>query len=159
MAAAMGLVQIESLEKWNRQRIHNSEFILDELAQDTGSWYRVPKRQAHVRHTYFWCPVMIATDAGFGVRETIDRLQEKGIEVRHRYYEPLYRQPVIRELSPYPGGCPFACRLNDHGQDYRSLRLPNVEAIAGKMIGLPNHPLLTRDELNYIVHTVKHLYD
>jgi len=55
--------------------------------------------------------------------------------------EPLYKQQA---LQPY-------------GRHYRDLHLPNAEAICGKMLGLPNHPLLTEAELNYIISVFKEL--
>jgi len=47
--------------------------------------------------------------------------------------------------------------LRPYGNYYQSLHLPNAEAICGKMLGLPNHPLLTEEQLNYIVDTIKEL--
>jgi dTDP-4-amino-4,6-dideoxygalactose transaminase len=60
--------------------------------------------------------------------------------------------------SPYPGGCPFTCRPAPERQDYRTLFLPNVEAIAGNIIGLPNHAQLTENDINYVIEIVKNIY-
>ena len=157
-AAAMGLVQLEKLEFFNETRIRHSRKILSALAEGPDSWYRVPRLAPHIRHTFFSCPLQVRTDRGFVTQDVINRLAAKGIEVRHRYAAPLYKQKLMVDGSPYPGGCPFACRPDAARQDYRTLFLPQVEAIAGNLIGLPNHAKLTDDEINYIIATVKELY-
>jgi len=154
-AAAMGLVQLEKLELFNAARIRNSLKILAALVEAQDSWFRVPRLAPHVRHTFFWCPLQIRTDKGFATDDVISRLADKGIEVRHRYAAPLYKQKLLQDGSPYPGGCPFTCRPASGRQDYRTLFLPNVEAIAGNLIGLPNHAKLTDGDIDYIIETVK----
>jgi dTDP-4-amino-4,6-dideoxygalactose transaminase len=47
--------------------------------------------------------------------------------------------------------------LKPYGEHYEKLNLPNVEAIAGKMLGLPNHQGLKREELDYIIETLKEI--
>jgi len=73
--------------------------------------------------------------------ELREYLLERGIETRHRYLEPLYKQQALR---PY-------------GKHYQDLYLPNAEEICGKTLGLPNHPLLTENELTHIVEVFKEL--
>lgn len=157
-AAAMGLVQLEKLELFNEARIRNSMKILTALDVGSDSWYSVPPLSFHIRHTFFWCPLQVRTDRGFVTGDIIGRLADKGIEVRHRYYAPLYKQKLMLDGSPYPGGCPFSCRPSSERQNYRTLFLPNVEAIAGNIIGLPNHAKLTENDINYIIETVKSIY-
>ena len=66
-------------------------------------------------------------------------LKKNNIGFRQRYQEPLYKQEVLKEL----------------GLDYSEVYLPNVEAVAGKILGLPNHPGLTQEELDRIVDVLK----
>jgi perosamine synthetase len=157
MEAAMGLVQLGKLEDLNRKRIDNSLYILGALEGAGDAWYEVPGLATHIRHTFFWCPLLVRTDLEYKTVDVVQRLRDRGVEVRQRYHEPLYRQKVILEKSPYPGGCPYSCR-GDVSQDYASLKLPNVEKHAGGVIGLPNHPALTRDDLDYVVEAVRGLY-
>ena len=157
MAAAMGLVQLKKLDEFNAKRIKNSLVILTQLAQHPDKWYQVPKLSGHVKHTFFWCPLAIRPEAGLNTKAVVKKLREKGIEVRHRYVTPLYRQAVILNLSPYPAGCPFTCCAEGISQNYKELFLPIVEAIAGNVIGLPNHPLLTQEEIEIIIETLINL--
>lgn len=158
MAAAMGLVQLDKLEEFNARRIENSRFILGALGEVEGVWYRIPKLEKHIRHTFFWCPLLVKTEKGYKTAEVVQRLKEKGIEVRQRYQEPLYKQKIMTDMSPYPKGCPFQCGRGANYQDYGNLYLPHVESLAGNVIGLPNHPALHREELEYIAETVVNLY-
>lgn len=158
IAAAMGLVQLKKLDFFNERRIKNSLFILKELSIATPKWCSVPKLSNDIKHTFFWCPLIVKAEKGFSTDDVVNRLKEKGIEVRQRYKEPLYKQKVILDCSPYPKGCPFACQLAINIPDYRSLYLPNVEVLAGNIIGLPNHPALQKEDLEYVVKTVCNLY-
>lgn len=158
IAAAMGLVQLKKLERLNEKRIENSLRILRSLAEDTNKWYRVPKLSSTVKHTFFWCPLIIRIEEGFDTKDILSRLKKRGVEVRHRYFEPLYKQKLMLDSSPYPGGCPFACVSPQRSQDYKALFLPNVEALAGNIIGLPNHPALTNEDIEYVIEVVRSLY-
>ncbi len=158
MAAAMGLVQLNKLDHFNEQRIKNSLFLLKELGRKNSKWFRIPELSKDIKHTFFWCPLVVNTENGFSAKDVVEKLKEKGIEVRQRYHEPLYKQKVIQELSPYPNGCPFTCQPESNIPDYKSLKLPNVEALAGNIIGLPNHPELNQEDLEYIMEAVLGLY-
>ena len=158
MAAAMGLVQLSKIDYFNEQRTKNSLFLLKELGRKNSKWFRIPKLSEDIKHTFFWCPLVVNTENGFATRDVVEKLKEKGIEVRQRYQEPLYKQEVVQELSPHPSGCPFTCQPESNIPDYKSLYLPNIEALAGNIIGLPNHPELNQEDLEYIMETVLGLY-
>ncbi len=151
--AAIGLVQLKKLERLNEKRIKNSLYLLERVMEEV-EWLMVPGIKDYVRHTFFWCPVVVLEDKiGINTLGVIKKLREYGIEVRYRYREPLYKQKVLVNLSPYPRGCPFSCV--NRKIDYRNVYLPNAEKIAGKIIGLPNHPGLNRDELDYVIKVLK----
>lgn len=149
MEAAIGLVQLKKLEDFNSRRIANCEYILKRLAEHAGGWFALPVIPDHVRHTYFWCPLIINVEQGVDPKETVARLREQGVEVRQRYHEPLSRQKVLEQVGRDP---------RNSAPDYRNLSLPVAERYAGRIIGLPNHPRLTRDEMDHIVETVVNLY-
>ncbi|MFP4040340.1 MAG: DegT/DnrJ/EryC1/StrS family aminotransferase, partial [Desulfosudaceae bacterium] len=113
MEAAMGLVQLGRLEEFNRKRIENSEYLLHEVRRLP--WAHVPVPGKDVRHTYFWCPVMVKEESGKTIDDLKKYLQDNRIGFRQRYQEPLYKQPLMRQL--------------DTG--YADLHLPNVEKVAG----------------------------
>ncbi|MGE4552510.1 MAG: DegT/DnrJ/EryC1/StrS family aminotransferase [Desulfovibrionaceae bacterium] len=153
MEAAIGLVQLAKLERFNEQRIRNCEYILGRLAEyraaHPDAWFSLPVLSPHVRHTYFWCPIIINVEQGIDPTEVVAKLRERGVEVRQRYKEPLSRQKVMEHVADNP---------RNHPPDYKALSLPACERVAGRIIGLPNHPRLTREEMDFVVDTVAGLY-
>jgi len=136
--AAMGLVQLGRLDGLNDKRIANSEYLIKEL--HSLEWAIVSEIDPQIKHTYFWTPLMVDEEGtGKSFEELKTHLSENGIGFRQRYQEPLYRQKVLGEL----------------GLDYSAISLPNVENIAGKVLGLPNHPGLSKSDLNRVVEVLK----
>ena len=152
--AAIGLVQLKKLEKLNQRRIENSAYLLNEIKNRGIEWLKVPEIKDYVRHTFFWCPVIVLEErVGMSTQDVVKKLKERGIETRYRYRQPLYKQKVLQNLSPYPKGCPFAClrrKIN-----YSEVYLPNAERLAGRIIGLPNHPGLNKDDLDYVLDVLE----
>ena len=138
MAAAMGLVQLAKLDSLNAKRIANSQYLL--AAARELPWAVVPAANPRVKHTYFWCPLMV-DEAGSGkaFAQLREHLQANAVQFRQRYAEPLYRQKALAA----------------HGLDYSQVYLPNAEAIAGKVLGLPNHPALTQAELDRVIGVLR----
>lgn len=137
MEAAMGLVQLKKLDSLNKKRIDNSEYLLDKIKDLP--WIQIPVLINNVKHTYFWCPIMVKPESGKTIDDLKKHLTNSNIGFRQRYSEPLYKQPVLKTL----------------GLDYSKEFLPNAERIAGNVIGLPNHPGLGETELNRIVRVLE----
>lgn len=154
MRAAIGIVQLAKLDKLNAVRSKNSLYLIEHL-KDV-EWLIPPTIKPYVKHAFFWCPFRVDEEnLGMDTSQLIKILREKGVEVRHRYYEPLYRQEVLVKKQTYSHHCPFNCPYYNRNIDYMKVYLPNVEKIAGKMIGLPNHPALTKEELDKVTSVVK----
>jgi dTDP-4-amino-4,6-dideoxygalactose transaminase len=138
--AAIGLAQLRKLPYLNQCRASHAAYLT--LKLQNVSWLKLPTVKPYVEHAWFWYPVWIDEDKlGMTTAELITRLKEQDIEVRHRYQEPLYKQPVIRHTFP----------------KYQDLYLPNAEKIAGRMIGLPNHPNLTLDDLEHVTEVIQNI--
>jgi dTDP-4-amino-4,6-dideoxygalactose transaminase len=65
---------------------------------------------------------------------------------------PLYDQPVFADHRGFNSEFPWSANPNDHDYD---LSLSNVEAVVGNMIGLPNHPGLEPEDIEYVIETVR----
>ncbi len=137
MEAAMGLVQLEKLDDLNNRRIANSEYIIKSLS-DLDWGHFTLSADAKSGHTYFWCPLMIPEEKG-SIEDLKQHLNEHNIGYRHRYSAPLYKQEALARA----------------GLDYSDLYLPNVEKIAGRVLGLPNHPGLKKEELDRVIEAVR----
>lgn len=152
MAAAIGSIQLGKLDSLNAARIRNSEHIIERIKDIP--WLQTPKIGSHVKHTYFWCHILIDEEGlGFSTQELIERLREAGIETRNRYVEPLYRQPVLTKNIPPI----LKLSAGDNLPDYSSLHHPGAERAAGKIIGLPNRPDMTEEEINAVVDALWHV--
>lgn len=143
--AAIGLVQLKKLPEMNRKRIENSKYLLDHLKKI--DWIII-EEQKNVTHSYFWCPIRIDEEKlGMNTLELKKILFDKGIETRHRYTQPLYKQKALRNRTV----CPLNCPTHAKHIGYEGLFLKNAEEYSGKVLGLPNHPGLKKEELDYII--------
>jgi dTDP-4-amino-4,6-dideoxygalactose transaminase len=150
MAAAMGIVQLGKLDGFNRKRRENAEYLHEGL-RDL-AWVGIQDVPSHIGHTFFWRPIFVREDVvGMSTLEVRQRLHEMGVGTRHRYPEPLYRQPMLREDSPFPRHYDVTCPFHGKMVRYEDLSFPKVEQYAGRLLGLPNHPGLTRAQLDAVV--------
>ncbi|MFB6357409.1 MAG: DegT/DnrJ/EryC1/StrS family aminotransferase [bacterium] len=155
IAAAMGLEQLNRLEELNEQRIENSLYLIEQLEQLDRDWFETPTLYDHIRHTFFWCHLQIdEQELGMDTNELRLILEERGVETRHRYQEPLYKQKILTKKSAYPEKFPFDSEYYPEPIDYDDVHFPHVENIAGTMIGLPNRPDLEQDQLDRIVEVM-----
>jgi len=136
LSAAIGIVQLKKLERLNSTRHHISLTIRERLKLI--SWL-IPQKinWLHQKSAWFWLAFRIDEEKlGYSTQVLIKKLRKEGIEVRYRYTEPLYKQPIFNG-------------------EYETLDYPNVTKVAGKVIGLPNHPGLKEDEIDKIVDVIK----
>jgi dTDP-4-amino-4,6-dideoxygalactose transaminase len=142
---ALGCTQLARLDALNDARIRNSESLIARIAGIP--WLTVPSVPVGVRHTYFWCHILVdEAELGIKTRELIHALHDRGIEVRYRYTAPLYRQPLLTSRLPAILRLLAGANLIDYG----SLHLPNAERAAGRVVGLPNRPDMSEDEIAYV---------
>lgn len=139
IAAAIGRVQLRKVDALNEARIRVSELLLDGIRDSP--CLSGPAPRSTVKHTYFWCPVLVdEVELGMTTPNLIKHLAGEGVEVRHRYDKPLYHQPVMRARNnPQP------------------FRMPQAEHLAGKVIGLPNRPDMTDEEIDTVLQVTRRI--
>ncbi len=152
-SAAIGLAQLPRLDGFNENRIRVSQKLIEKIRDI--DWLTVPQVPQHIKHTYFWLHIQVDEEKlGIDTQELIQVLADKGVQTRNRYLEPLYKQPILTTHIP-----PILKLLaGEHLPDYGNLNLPNVEKIAGKVLGLPNRPDMTDEEIDYVsevLHSLK----
>lgn len=147
----IGTAQVDNLDEFNRRRREISERLAAELGDL--DWLKPATVRDYVDHAYFWAPFEIQTgEIGMTGKEIWRELGDLGVETRHRYTTPLYDQPVFAEHRGFNSEFPWSANPNDHDYD---LSLPNVEEVVGNMIGLPNHPNLSDEDIEYVIETVR----
>jgi perosamine synthetase len=132
IAAAIGLVQLRKLEKFNLRRRKNAEFYNANLSAKGLSIPFVGPARNPVYHQYV---VRLTEEFPLNRQSFIDYLKSKGIGSAVHYPIPLHRQPLFG-LENDPDPCPVATGL------------------AGSVLSLPVHPLLDQKELAYICDTI-----
>jgi perosamine synthetase len=132
IGAALGLVQLKKLEKFNLRRRKNAEYYNANLSVKGLSLPFVGSARNHVYHQY-----VIRLTEEFPMNRTtfMDYLKSKGIGSAIHYPIPLHRQPLFG-LENDPDPCPVSTSL------------------AGSVLSLPVHPLLDQKELAYICDTI-----
>ena len=129
--AAMLNVKLRYLDQWIEKRRKNAEFYNDHLK----TIVKVPEEKSFeksVYHTY-----IIQTEK----RDELKKyLSENGIDTKIHYPIPIHLQKAAKDLG------------------YRKGDFPMVERQADEILSLPVYPELIRDELGYIMKTIKKFF-
>lgn len=151
--AALGIPQIDRLDGFNQRRTEISERYQAELADV--EWLNALPVREYVDHAYFWAPFAVDVEQiGLTGKEVWRELKDRGVETRHRYTEPLYDQPVFEEHRGFNSDFPWS--ENEHDHLYEE-SLPTVESVVGDVIGLPNHPGLDSEDVDYVIETISQM--
>ncbi|WP_328906471.1 DegT/DnrJ/EryC1/StrS family aminotransferase [Streptomyces sp. NBC_00234] len=135
VAAAIGRVQLRSLDTWTERRRANA------AALDAGlRGVTTPPVAEGAKHVYHQYTVRIGADSGKD-RDTVSReLQERGIGNAVYYPTPVHR------LKPFQTG--------EKVLGYAVGDLPETERAAAEALSIPVHPMLTPEELDRLTATV-----
>ena len=132
IAAAIGLVQLKKLDKFNMRRRKNAEYYNTHLKVNGLVTPYVAEGMHHVYHQYV---IRLTDEFPMKRPEFMEYLKAKGIGCAVHYPIPLHRQPLYAvEQDPDP--CPVSSRL------------------AESVLSLPVHPLLDGKELAFICDTI-----
>ena len=131
--AAIGLAQLERLEELTERRRRNAEFLNRHLRVEG---LVKPVEERNVKHVYHQYVVRLEDEFPVSREEFMDYLRDRGIGCAIHYPKPIYRQPLYIRLGFGDTKCPVA------------------EDVASKVLSLPVHPGLSREELEYIVEAV-----
>lgn len=138
MQAALGLVQLEKLERFTRQRIDNAAYLTATLHEAV----QTPVVRVGCRHVYHQYTIRVAEKRD----EWAAKLGEHGIGTGIHYPLPIHQQPFYREHRGV-----FRLVGADDGH------LPVAEAAAQQVLSLPVHPALSGEDLVKITSEVLRL--
>ncbi len=131
LQARIGIVQLSRFEKLKTKRIMNSKYLIRKISNNKKlKWLSPQSLEKKIVHTFFWCPFFINKEK-IKLQKLKKHLLNKGIEIRERYEFPLYKQKIFKK--------------------FHKKNLKNAELLAGNIFGLPNHHLLKKSELDYII--------
>lgn len=126
--AAIGVVQLSKLERFNLARRANAHYLNDHLE---AVW--IPQEPPGYKHVYHQYTIKLPDGKRDALRE---HLQGDGIDSNVYYSTPIYRQPVFAGLSG------------------TSFQLHETELAAQQVLSLPVHPNLDSSSLERIANSV-----
>ncbi|HEY4387953.1 MAG TPA: DegT/DnrJ/EryC1/StrS family aminotransferase [Ktedonobacteraceae bacterium] len=143
LQAAIGLVQLEKLVRFNEQRIENAQFLTTHLKEVL----QTPVSHPGYRHVYHQYTIRVPEHRD----QWATLLHERGVGTGVHYPIPIYQQPYYQEIrSQFRVSSPEGNA--ETGLDAPCL--PETELAAKQVLSLPVHPALSKDDLSTIVREV-----
>lgn len=130
--AAVLSVKLKFLDKWNRRRAEHAAYYDENLKGTDLKTPFVSTGNTHIYHQY----ALRAKDE-VSRDKIINHLKEKGIDSRTYYPIPLHLQPCFGYLG------------------YKQGDFPESEAASKETFVIPVYPELNKDELDYIIDSIK----
>ena len=135
IAAAIGLKELEKLDKFLEKRKRNAAALTKALEKIDG--IRPPIEKSNVDHSFTAYSVLMDLSRFKCTRdEFVKALQAENIECSVHYPIPLTKQPVFRE-------------------NFKVHECPVAEAVSKRIFSLPVHPQLNKMQLEKIVEALE----
>jgi len=129
---AIGQVQLGKLEEFIGKRLENAKYLSSHLK---AKGITPPYVANDVRHVYNQYVVMVEDDFPCTREDLMAYLQSKGVGSAIHYPKPVYDQPIYRDLG-LKGSCSVA------------------DDVSRRVLSLPVHPSLKKEDLEYIAQAV-----
>jgi perosamine synthetase len=129
---AIGQVQLGKLEEFIGRRLENAKYLSSHLK---AKGITPPYVTKDIRHVYNQYVVMVEDDFPCTREDLMAYLQSKGVGSAIHYPKPVYDQPIYRDLG-LKGSCPVA------------------EDVSRRVLSLPVHPSLKKEDLEYIAQVI-----
>lgn len=132
IAAAIGIHQLKKLDKFNKKRAENARFLTEHLTGVDGIQTPfIPSGFTHVFHQY----TILVKDGKEKREKLMEYLDQNGVGTMIYYPIPVHKQKFM--LPMYP-----------------NLRLKNAETVAERVLSLPIHPAVKKEDLARIANLI-----
>lgn len=135
IAAAIGLIQLQKLDKFNDTRVNNARYLSGKLNNING--FRLPGIEKHCGHVFHQYTLRINSNV-ISRDEVVSFLNKKGIGTGIYYPLPIHQQPYYKEIG-----------FNDS--------LPLSEKASSEVVSLPVHPSVNKTDLDYIHEAISEI--
>jgi len=135
LCATLGSVQLRKLDGFNEKRRENAKLLSNGIGKLRG--LTVPYIEKDVKPVFHQYVVRVENNYSRSRDELADILTEKNIGVAVHYPIPIYRQRLYQKLG------------------YEKTTCPNTEDACKKVLSLPVHPLVDREDIDYILDVLK----
>ncbi len=136
MQAAIGRIQLRKLDSLNNKRRKNAEKYNKELSKIKE--ITIPQEKQGYYHVYHQYVIKVPVEDRDKLYE---HLRQQGIGVAIHYPIPLHEHPIYKALG------------------YPENQNPTARELSKKVLSLPVHPLLTNQEIEYVINKVKEYYN
>jgi CDP-6-deoxy-D-xylo-4-hexulose-3-dehydrase len=136
MQAALGNSQIEKIDQFTQSRIENFDYL--SLALSKIPAIKVAKATEGSTPSWFGCPITLDPSSGIDRTALTQFLNERNIGTRLMFAGNILRQPAYRGIEH-----------RVHGN------LTNTDTIMNHSFWVGVHPSLTKEMLDYIVHSIQ----
>ena len=126
LQAAVGVAQLEKIEKFVRMRRNNAMLYNSLLGNIKG--ITLPVEEEWAKNVYWMYSILIEDDFGIDRDELRIQLKKNGIETR-TFFIPMHQQPIFKKMGLSEGNCPVADELSRKG-----LYLPSSSSLTEKDI-------------------------
>ncbi len=133
--AAVGLLQLMKLDGFNKRRIKNAGILTKGIEKIHG--LTPPYIEDDVRHVFHQYVIRVEEDYPMERNNLAAYLEEKGVGVAVHYPTPIYKQPFYNGLECGRTSCPVA------------------EEVCKKVLSLPVHPSVTKEDVKYMLDVLK----
>jgi len=137
MAAAIGLVQLAKLDRLNAIRTKNASLLTEHIQENSGlTPPYVNKKGKHV-----FCQYVVKVEKKYPLKRDAlaEHLKKKGVETAVHYPRPINKQPLYVDLG------------------YGGKTFQNAEEASKRALSLPVHPLVTKEDIQYIADVLKEI--
>jgi perosamine synthetase len=131
IAAAIGVVQLNKLDKFNEKRIENANFLTNKINKING--IKAPYVADNVKHVFHQYTVRVDKSKR---DQLMDFLNNNGIGTGIHYPKPIYQQKLYQEMG-------FAVKCDE------------AENASSEVLSLPVHPSLKHEDLEVIVNVLE----
>jgi perosamine synthetase len=131
IAAAIGVVQLKKLDKFNEKRIENASFLTSKINNING--IKAPYVTDNVKHVFHQYTVRVDKSKR---DQLIDFLKINGIGTGIHYPKPIYQQKLYQEM----------------GFNVKCIEAENASL---EVLSLPIHPSLKQEDLEVIVNVLE----
>ncbi|MCW4023005.1 MAG: DegT/DnrJ/EryC1/StrS family aminotransferase [Candidatus Bathyarchaeota archaeon] len=135
--ASIGLVQLKKLERFNQKRRENAKLLTKGVEAIKG--LTAPFVDSDVKHVFHQYVLRIEDEFPMSRDELSSYLPDKGVGVAVHYPIPIYNQPLYQKLG------------------YSKVKCPNTEDACNRVLSLPVHPSVTKEDIDYIVTALKEI--
>ncbi|MCX6759631.1 MAG: DegT/DnrJ/EryC1/StrS family aminotransferase [Candidatus Nealsonbacteria bacterium] len=137
IAAAIGIEQLKRIDDFNKKRMRNAQMLTERLKNIKGLITPIIKKNyKHVFHQY---TIRVTNEFKITRDELSQCLKEKGIGNSIFYPKPLHLYPYFRKLG------------------YKKGDFPISEKISKEVLSLPVHPLVSEEDIKFIIKTIKEI--